>query len=133
MNRANFTRVMDQIRKHPELWDQCLFARRAYDAQNEPCDTAFCVAGWAHAFKALDEGRSAPTIDEIDKMDVDETVQSALEFFGIAASWSWADFRLLPYAFHSERVLQELEEVERGERDFMTGELSMERKMEVVP
>ena len=39
MNISRFKAILDQIKKHPETWNQCEW--------HSECGTAHCIAGWA--------------------------------------------------------------------------------------
>ena len=106
INIENFKRVMDQIRQHPETWDQDQYA----------CNIAFCVAGHALRFKRADEGRPMPDAGEMNDMNVTQIIGEAGAFLGLSNHWNF------PWLYSMCRTLKDLEAVERGERDPLTGE-----------
>lgn len=120
MNHVNFKRVMDQIRKDPKTWEQGSYAAPIYapGANAKPCGTAYCVAGWGMVMQAVDAGQSVPTYSDMKDMTCAEIVRRAGEFFSVECDGPRPD---LPWVYGSARSLDDLEAVERGERDFLTG------------
>lgn len=43
MNQERYQKIIDQIREHPESWNQKVY--------HSGCGTKHCIAGWAHLHK----------------------------------------------------------------------------------
>ena len=82
MNRENFQRVLDQIKAHPETWEQ--------EKWHTACGTAHCFAGWSQNFK---RGFIPAPFSDLSSGDV--TKRDACDFLQIDASQ--AAFLFLPW------------------------------------
>lgn len=85
MNKKNFKKVLDQIRKHPETWNQ----------ETWHCDTNHCFFGWA---QMLSKGR-----------EDDEVIRAeGMEFLGL--SRLEAD-----YLAEADRVFEDFQKFYEGD------------------
>jgi hypothetical protein len=64
MNIENFKKVLDQIEKHPETWDQ--------ESWHSDCETKHCFAGWSQMLAGEPADKESVEYDAMIFLDVDD-------------------------------------------------------------
>jgi hypothetical protein len=109
MNMERFKRIMDHIRANPLEYRQASWHGR----------TAHCIGGWAHIFKLMDE-RNLSMCDA-DVLARQQDYEGPP--FSMDEGMKWLQIQAdYPFIFYPDTSLKDLEAVERGERNAITGE-----------